>query len=179
MIKQKKNGFTMIELLIVIVILGILSAIGLGSFTSSQQKARDSRRKSDLKSIGVALETYYNDNGGYPLGEVGTGYILGCSEDALEACDVGSSWAETGGATYMVQLPGDPSGGTYFYVSDGSSYQIYARLENNKDRDVPEDSDTKAPMYYSDVAIDACGTGNCNYGRASTNVILGSTDLDS
>lgn len=168
---NKKNGFTMIELLVVIVILGILSALGLGSFTAAQQKSRDSRRKSDLKAIGVALETYYNDYGNYPLDGGGTGNIYGCS-DGLSVCTQGSLWGHSNGTTYMVILPTDPSGGKYFYISsDGSSYQIYAKLENDRDPAVPEDG-SENPTTYAVPGSDPCVTGECNYGSSSSNVSL-------
>lgn len=178
--KDKKNilGFTMIELLIVIVIMGILSAIGLGTFTSSQMKARDSKRKSDLRTIGDALEVYYNDLGSYPLSS-GTGEIMGCGAGAVEQCTAGLIWKNsTNDTTYMVQLPSDPSGGTYYYMSDGSYFQIYANLENDEDRDAPKDINDD-PLYYSnpeaEAGNNACGGGDCNYGRSSTNIDLGTT----
>lgn len=174
--KKQKSGFTMIELLIVIVIMGILSAVGLGTFTSSQLKARDSKRKSDLKSITNALEVYYNDFGSYPVGNEGA--ILGCGAGASESCAAGSIWKNTtNDTTYMVQMPQDPSGGTYYYISeDGSSYQIYAHLENEKDRDVPVDSNGDS-TYYTNPSDSggSCGIGVCNYGRSSSNVDLGNT----
>lgn len=173
--KANKNGFTMIELLIVIVIMGILSAIGLGTFTSSQLKARDSKRKTDLRSISDALEVYYNDFGSYPL-DGGDGSIIGCGIDPLIIeCVPGSIWKHnTNDTTYMVQIPEDPNGGKYYYMSDGSSYQIYAHLENERDRDVPKDVDD-TPLNYSNPGNNACVTGDCNYGRSSTNINLGGT----
>ncbi len=169
--QQKKNGFTMIELLVVIVIIGILSTIGLGSFMSSQQKARDSRRKTDLRAISDALELYYNDFGKYPNDD-GLGNFVGCGTEAKSsACSSGQIWSNsTNGTIYMVQVPQDPNGGRYLYVSSGgASYQIYARLENERDRDVPTNG-SGDPQTYSGKL---CGTGACNYGRSSTNVDLG------
>lgn len=59
--KNKKfTGFTMIELLVVISIIGILTAISLISFSTSQKQARDAERKSDIKQYQTALEAYSN-----------------------------------------------------------------------------------------------------------------------
>jgi len=69
--KQKNFGFTLMELLIVIAILGLLATIGLGSFRTSQMKGRDAQRKSDLSQIQKALEMYYNDYSGYPAAITG------------------------------------------------------------------------------------------------------------
>jgi len=57
-----KKGFTLLELLIVISIIGILVAVATASYSSSQKKARNSRRMSDMKSVQNAAEQYYADN---------------------------------------------------------------------------------------------------------------------
>lgn len=151
------------ELLIVMVIIGILSTIGLGSFQSSQQKGRDSKRKAELKQIGVALEAYYNDHGEYPLGSAGL--IAGCNGGAT--CAWGDQFVDENGTIYMVTLPEDPrESNEYFYDSDGSYYQIYARLENTLDVDISTDVNDN-PQVFSGVQ---CGELECNYGTSSGNV---------
>lgn len=160
---NKKNGFTLVELLIGMVIIGILATLGFGSFSSSQQKSRDSQRKSDLKQISLALETYYNDVGSYPLGDA-SGRILGCNGGLL--CSWGTPFVDDNDTTYMVELPSDPSSGSqYWYDSDGTSWQLYARLENIRDPDVPK-SASEVPQEFSGVD---CGESDCNYGISSTN----------
>ena len=61
-------GFTLIELLVVIAIIGILSSTVLASLNSARSKARDTRRKADMKQLQLALELYYDSNGSYPVG---------------------------------------------------------------------------------------------------------------
>ncbi len=77
-IKNIKNtkGFTLIELLVVVAIIGILSSVVLASLNSAREKARDTRRKSDLKQIQNALELYYSNCGTYIVapGCTGTPY---------------------------------------------------------------------------------------------------------
>ena len=59
-----KHAFTLIELLLVIALIGILSSFGVYGYQSSQIKARDTQRKSDLDAIKKALEAYSNDTSG-------------------------------------------------------------------------------------------------------------------
>ena len=64
---MKKRGFTLIELLVAVSILAILSAVGLSTFIGAQKKARDARRKADLKAIQNAMEQYYMDYSTYNI----------------------------------------------------------------------------------------------------------------
>src|SRR3989344_2272363 len=61
-----KRGFTLIELLVVMTIIGVLSGLGYVNFDNAQDKARDARRKEDLKAIKTALVSYYQDHDAYP-----------------------------------------------------------------------------------------------------------------
>jgi len=63
---RKNNGYTLIELLTVISIMGILTAIIYTSFSSAQARSRDQKRVSDVSTIQLALENYFNKNGRYP-----------------------------------------------------------------------------------------------------------------
>lgn len=63
---KKENGFTIVELLIVIVVIGILAAITIVAYNGVQGRARDSQRLSDVKVIVKALEIYKINNGAYP-----------------------------------------------------------------------------------------------------------------
>jgi prepilin-type N-terminal cleavage/methylation domain-containing protein len=62
----KQQGFTIVELLIVIVVIGILALLVVTTFTGIQQKARDTERETDVKAIHGQVEAYYAQNGKYP-----------------------------------------------------------------------------------------------------------------
>ena len=72
MLKQlrRQSGFTIIELLIVIAIIGILATLVLTNFQGAQAKGRDTVRKNDMNSVYQKLEEFYNENGGYPDGDL-------------------------------------------------------------------------------------------------------------
>lgn len=119
----KRKGFTIVELLIVIVVIGILAAITIVAYNGTQQRARDSQRESDVKTIVKALELYYIDNGKYPAG--GGSTVI----NSWWTTTADSSWATLqssltpylGGAT----LPRDPKQGATSAMAGGFSYDYY------------------------------------------------------
>jgi prepilin-type N-terminal cleavage/methylation domain-containing protein len=103
--KKKNNGFTIVELLVVIVVIAILAAISVVAYTGIQQRTRDSARESDIAAIVKALELYYIDHGQFPPGSGST--------------VINSSWSTTADASwgnlashlvpdYISELPRDP-----------------------------------------------------------------------
>ncbi|MDB5167909.1 MAG: ral secretion pathway protein [Candidatus Saccharibacteria bacterium] len=66
LIKQRSVGFTIVELLIVIVVIGILAAITIVAYTGVQARARNADRQADINAIVKALALYQIDNGSYP-----------------------------------------------------------------------------------------------------------------
>src|SRR3990170_251036 len=63
---NKRRGFSLIELLVVITLIALLIGAAAASYTNAQQKGRDGKRKTDLKAIQQALELYFQQNGYYP-----------------------------------------------------------------------------------------------------------------
>jgi prepilin-type N-terminal cleavage/methylation domain-containing protein len=64
--KSFQKGFTIVELLIVIVVIGILAALVITTYNGIQQKGRNTERQTDLKAVQGQLEAYYAQNGVYP-----------------------------------------------------------------------------------------------------------------
>lgn len=64
--KRAEQGFTIVELLIVIVVIGILAALVITTYNGIQQKGRNTERTTDLKALQGQLEAYYAQNGSYP-----------------------------------------------------------------------------------------------------------------
>jgi prepilin-type N-terminal cleavage/methylation domain-containing protein len=65
-LRQKQDGFTIIELLIVIIIIGVLTAFIVTTFADFRQKERNQERQKDIKALQVGIEGYYAQNGKYP-----------------------------------------------------------------------------------------------------------------
>ncbi|OGF87208.1 hypothetical protein A3B19_03155 [Candidatus Giovannonibacteria bacterium RIFCSPLOWO2_01_FULL_46_32] len=129
----KKRGFTIIELLVVLGIIGLMAAIAMVLFSPAATKGRDARREEDIKSIQSALNLYINQKGTYPVCLQET--AIDGSNDCL------SSLLLSEGAIKV--MPFDPKytgsgscGGAnsflYCYQStDGISYTIRYFLETN------------------------------------------------
>lgn len=156
-----KKGFTLIELLVVISILGILSTIGLSSFTAAQAKVRDAKRKAYLSQVAASLEAYNSDHKKYPDSDI-SGQIKACGAGFNTACTWSAdSLKDANGTTYMVKLPADPSTDrSFFYASldSGKKFQLYSRLENTQD------------LQIKTLTSPNCGTQLCNWGVASSNI---------
>lgn len=114
--QKNQKGFTIIELLVVIVIIGILVALALPNLFAAQARGRDSDRKNELKNLQQRLETHFNDNGSYPNP------------------DMAAVVTALGGAATDDEYVG-PRDDAYLYTSDGDSFTLTADLENDDDAD--------------------------------------------
>jgi prepilin-type N-terminal cleavage/methylation domain-containing protein len=121
-LKLKINaGFTLVELMIVILIIAILATIAIMSFQGQIFKGNDAKRKADINRIKIAVEEYEKDYNCYP-------------PKGLVVCTNGG----TGLQPYLNKIPCDPTTNTsYYYDNDGSVcpswYRFYAKLQNTQD----------------------------------------------
>ena len=120
--RKTTSGFTIVELLVVIAIIGILTAVGLFSFSAIQSDARNSQRSSKVTAIAEALEQYYDRNGEYPSCTAMTaGNITTVTLPELDSSNLTAPTAVSG--TNSIQLGcGEVPTGTdgFAYVGDGS-----------------------------------------------------------
>lgn len=115
-----RSAFTLIELLLVLVILGVLAAMVVPKFTNRSQQARETAAKTNLSTISTALDAFEIDNGRYPTTDEQLGALL-TSPANLE------SWR---GPYLKGGLPKDPWGNTYGYRQPGqrnaSGYDLFS-----------------------------------------------------
>lgn len=148
-----KKGFTLIEMLIVVAIIGLLAGVIFFGLGGQKGIARDAKRIADLKSVQQALELYYQANDKYPA-------AAGCPASAGVSGGWTTCWtnlqsALTGANIGVRSIPIDPlNDGTFYYnygVDSGGTpqYQNYvlsAKLEN-KDHKALDDSINNPGLY--------------------------------
>ena len=115
---RSRRAFTLIELLLVLVILGILAAIVVPKFSGRTEQARVTAAQSQISTFGTALDAFEVDNGFYPKGKGGL-------NDLIVAPNNAGNWR---GPYLKSEIPPDPWGNAYLYECPGkhnpSSYDI-------------------------------------------------------
>ncbi len=106
------RGFTLIEIMVVVVILGILAAIVVPKVMDRPDQARMTRAKQDVRALEAALNLYKLDNYRYPTTDQGLEALVSKPDTPPEA----KNWKKGG---YMDRLPLDPWLNTYVYLSPG------------------------------------------------------------
>lgn len=159
---MNQKGFTLLELITVIAIIGLLANISFASAYVARRKAIDTKRVADLTTLRDALEWYYTDNGVYPNDMAAQGLPLGydCGAGVQIAnckfyqCPGGSvpaddPWIPGLAPDYVAMLPSDPVPGCaergYRYASNGYEYKLLAHF--------PEISNVPTHMH------DTCDNG--------------------
>jgi general secretion pathway protein G len=110
---NKNSGFTLIEVMVVVVILAILASIVVPKIMDQPDKANITKAKSDIRGMETALNLYRLDNMLYPTTDQGLEALVTAPTDAPEA----KNWKEGG---YLTRLPEDPWGNPYIYLNPGS-----------------------------------------------------------
>jgi len=112
--KQKSRGFTLIELMVVIVILGILAGLVLPRFMGRTEEAKKTKARLQIENLEGALKLYKLDTGTYPTTEQGLEALV--QKPSTGA--VPKNWRE-GGYLEKAKVPEDPWGRPYVYLSPG------------------------------------------------------------
>lgn len=132
---RKSGGFTLIEIMVVIVILGVLGALVVPNVLGRTGEARMKAAQVDLRAIESALDLYRMDNFVYPSSDQGLEALVSKPSGFPEA----KNWNEP----YLKKSPKDPWGNQYQYISPGSSgpYDLFSLGADGKPGGEGEASD--------------------------------------
>jgi general secretion pathway protein G len=113
-IVASRRGFTLIELMVVIVILGILAGLIVPRIMGRPEQAKQLKARMQIESISTALKLYKLDNGSYPTTEQGLQALV----DEPSTGNVPKNWRK-GGYLEKGKVPKDPWGNDFVYLSPG------------------------------------------------------------
>ncbi len=123
--RKQQSGFTLIEIMVVVVILAVLGALVVPKIIENVDKARVTRAQSDIRGIETALDLYRLDNFKYPTTEQGLQALVTQPNDPTI-----TNWRAGG---YLPSLPKDPWGNTYQYQSPGDDGRDYDIISYGRD----------------------------------------------
>ncbi len=124
--ESRSSGFTLIEVMVVVVILSILAAIVVPKIMGKPDEARVTKVLSDIRSLSAALDLYRLDNFTYPTTDQGIEALV----TAPGSLSSGARYQEGG---YIDRMPKDPWGNAYNYLQPGThgSFDIYSLGADN------------------------------------------------
>ena len=117
MARRKQKGFTLIEIMVVIVILGILGALVVPRLMGRPDEARAVAARQDINTLAQALKLYRLDNARYPTSEQGLSALVSKPSSGPQP----KNWKPGG---YVERLPVDPWGNPYQYAAPGTHGEI-------------------------------------------------------
>jgi general secretion pathway protein G len=120
--RRTSGGFTLVELMLVLIILAILAGVVVRNFTGISQHAKESAAKADIANIGGALSQFEIENGRFPT-----------NEEGLNALVVKPADLDTWKKPYLESLKKDPWGHDYIYHFPGTGTKNYDLLSGGPD----------------------------------------------
>ena len=134
-IYKKDNGFTLVEIMLVVIIIAALAAMVVPRLTGRTEQAKIAVAKSDIEAnLSSALKMYELENGNFPTTIQGL--------QALRVAPTSSPAPKNWNGPYIEKDPTDPWGNPYVYVSPGKQRPDYDLSSSGKDPDNPDDDIT-------------------------------------
>ncbi len=134
--RRYSKGFTLIEIMVVVVILGILGALIVPNVISRPDEAKVTAARADVQAIGNALELYRLDNGFYPSTDQGLEALVTQPSGYPEP----KRWSADG---YLKKIPVDPWDEPYLYISEGREMDVYTFGADRKEGGEGFDADIR------------------------------------
>ncbi len=122
--QRRQTGFTLIELAIVTVVIGILASLIIVGFQKVQQRARDDTRLTQATALNSALKHYFDEHGEYPA-------PAACSGGSNAVCSAAQDLTPLLVPAYIQAIPDQPNGAPYQYMrgTESGSYGILVQYE--------------------------------------------------
>ncbi|MFT4719414.1 MAG: general secretion pathway protein G [Candidatus Azotimanducaceae bacterium] len=138
--RHSARGFTLIEIMVVVVILGILGSLIVPNIIGRPDEARATAARADIEAVGNALELYRLDNGTYPSTDQGLEALVSQPSGYPEP----RRWNADG---YLKKLPIDPWDEPYLYFSEERTFEVYSFGADRKEGGEGVDTD----LRYSEL----------------------------
>lgn len=137
---NKQRGFTLIEIMVVVVIIGLLASLLVPNILGRGDEARVTAAQNDIRAIGTALDLYRLDNSNYPSTEQGLEALVNKPAGFPEP----RSW---GPEPYLRKLTTDQWGNAYLYVNSGRQFDLYSLGADGQEGG----EDIGADIFYKDL----------------------------
>jgi general secretion pathway protein G len=138
--RQAQEGFTLIEIMVVIAIIGLLATLVVQSLRGATDKAKRTKAMADIAELKTALDRYYIDNGSYPTSDQGLNALV----NPPSSGNIPANYEEGG---YIRRIPADPWGNQYAYQSDGSNYSLKSLGADGAEGGTGKNADIDASQF--------------------------------
>jgi general secretion pathway protein G len=138
--RRSNSGFTLIEIMMVVVIIGILAALIIPNVVGRDDQARATAVRNDIRSVANALDMYKMDNTQYPSTDQGLDALVNKPSGSPEPKNYPPD-------PYLKKVPVDPWGKPLVYINDGNKFDLYSLGSDGKEGG----EGYAADVHYSDL----------------------------